>query len=157
MTHQALLLAAPVTIFIVVALVVGGLAFGQSYLAFNKMPFPVERCTHTGMSFLINTILELFKLAVVEQQLSGASWLGDIMGRGRGQGRNISANQKGFTILKKNIGVCQINPALSQALNLPAHQRYTRLEFLFDKVVVSNFTVLGNCVGLLFRFLFTHC
>ena len=87
MTHQALLLAAPVAIFIVVALVIGGLAFGQSYLAFNKMSLPVERCTHTGMSFLINTILELFKLAVVEQQLSGASWLGDIMGRGRGQGK----------------------------------------------------------------------
>jgi hypothetical protein len=66
MAHKALLLSVPVTVFIVVALVVSGFTFGQCYLAFNQMTFPIQGGAHTGMALLVNTVFELFKLSVVE-------------------------------------------------------------------------------------------
>ncbi|MNI33506.1 hypothetical protein D3C73_874610 [compost metagenome] len=114
---------------------------------------PVPGQAHAGVTLLLHGSGQLFQFAPVEQQLAGAHRVGDDVGAGGRQGRDVAAEQPGFAILEQYVTVNQLQLACPQTFYFPAGQDQTSLELVLDEVIVSRLFILrdGPCwVFLLF-------
>jgi len=64
----------------------------------------------------------------------------------RWQGRKVGPKKIQFARADDHIAFLELCAALPQALDFPSMEHKTRLEFLFDKVVMPRFLVAGDTV-----------
>ena len=144
MAHQALFLALPVPLFEAVALVVIGLALGESDFALDHVFVPVQRQGDAGVALGLYGAGDLVDFAAIEQQLARPGGLGHEVGGDGLQRRDQRVEQPGLAIFEKDIAVRELGLARSQTLYFPALQGKPCLEAFFDEIVVAGPFVLGD-------------
>ena len=87
------------------------------------------------------------QLGVVQQQLAGAVRLGQHMGGGRAQRRQVGAEQEGLPVAQVHVGLGELRAPGAHGLHLPALQGDARLVALLDEVLVARLAVLGDEAG----------
>ena len=106
--------------------------------------FPVQRQGDDGVTFAVNAAVQRVEFALVEQQLTGARRVADIVGGSHGHGRKVGAEQEGLAILQDDIAIADVGFACTQRFDLPALQGETSLVFIFDKVLVTGALIQRN-------------
>lgn len=144
MLHNTRLIQRPFTIFQVGTLVVLFLTFGDADFHFAPGVLPVQRQGDDGVTFAVNAAVQRVEFALVEQQLTGARRVADIVGGSHGHGRKVGAEQEGFAILQDDIAIADVGFACTQGFDFPALQGETSLVFIFDKVFVTGAFIQRN-------------
>ena len=80
----------------------------------------------------------------VQQQLAGAALVGDDVGRGRDQRRDLRAEQEHLAARDDRVGFADVGAAGADRLQLPALQGQAGLEALLEVVLVARALVQGD-------------
>src|SRR5690606_13631331 len=120
------------------ALVVALLALGQRDLELDLVALPVHRGGHEGVAVALHAADQVVDLAPVQQQLAAALGVGDDMGRGLDQRRDLRAVQEQLAIAHHRVAFADVRAAGANRLELPALQRHSRLEALVELVIVAR-------------------
>src|SRR5690606_16445515 len=134
---HAVAVAVPVAFLRCLALVVALLALGQRDLELDLVALPVHRGGDEGVSVALHAADQVVDLAPVQQQLAAALGIGDDVGRGLDQRRDLRAVQEQLTVADHRIAFADVGAARTDRLQLPALQRHARLEALVELVVVA--------------------
>lgn len=121
MAEYALLLALPVTIFVILAFVVFSFTFGESNFTLYQVAFPVHGGANAGVTFLLHSGFYFVELAAMKQQFATAVGLGDKVRGSGGQRLNIGAKKQCLAILNVHVAIGELNLLLTNAFNFPAH------------------------------------
>lgn len=145
--HGTLQLTVRVAFALGVAFVVFLFTFTQRDFALDQVLLPVNGKGHAGIAFLLNRAGELFELALVQQQFSGACRVSDDVRAGSLERRDVATHQPGLAILEQHVTVDQLYLGGTQAFYFPASQDQTGLELVFDEVIVTRLFILrdGPC------------
>ena len=155
--QEPLLLPLPVAVLLRRALVVALFAACLPHFELCSPARPMQLQRHRGIPPAFHCASELVELATVQEQFSRAHWIrGDVRG-GTGQGGDMCAGQPSFAVAKLHVAFLQLDPALAQALDLPAFERQTGFDMVLDEVVVPRlFIECDNARRVLLVFLLTH-
>jgi hypothetical protein len=66
------------------------------------------------------------------------------MGGGRGQWRDVGAEQPHLVVPKNGVGLFQVAARGTQCLDFPASQRDARLDLVFDEIVEARLAVFDD-------------
>ena len=87
---------------------------------------------------------ELVDFALLQQQFALADGVGFDVSGGGGQGGDVAADQVECPFFPMYVAFLELHPSGADGFDFPAVQYQAGLEFVFDKVVVKGFFIVGN-------------
>ena len=142
--HQPLFFPFPVGFFHALAFVVLFFAFGQADVHFDIAAFVVHIERDEGIAAAFDFADELVDFALLQQQFTLADGVGFDVGGGGGQGGDVAADQVECPFFPVYVAFFELHPSGADGFDLPAVQYQAGFEFVFDKVVVKGFFIVGN-------------
>ena len=146
-SQHPLLLPVPVALSDRFALVVLLFAFGQGELALHLVVFPVQAQGHGRVALGRDRLEDLGNLFGVQQHLANAHGVGNDVGAGAGERRDVGVDQPRLAVAHVDVGIGELGHAGPHRLYFPAFQHESRLKPVFQGVVVPGAAVLGNRVA----------
>jgi len=105
---------------------------------------PIERNRHNGFAFPVNKAGQPVQFAAVQQQLSRARRARFDMRTDGWQRIDTAANELRLAIAHEHVAVRELHTPLTERFHLPAFQRDTGLEPVFDLVIEARALVQGD-------------
>src|SRR5690606_39725476 len=104
----------------------------------DLVALPVQRGGDEGVAVALDAADEGVDLAAVQQQLAGATVVGDDMGGGRDQRRDLRAEQEQLAAADDRVALGDVGAPGADRLQLPALQRQAGLQALLQVVLVAR-------------------
>src|ERR1700734_2576173 len=142
--HNPALVALPVAILLIGALVMLLLTLGEADLELGAAALPIQLERHDGVTAPLDRSDHVIELAPVEQEFPCAGRVGFDVGGSRIQRIEVRAEKKGLAVLKVHVGFRDLRLACAHALDLPTHEGDAGLEALLDEVIEAGFAVDGD-------------
>lgn len=101
----------PVAVFLDCAFVELFFAFGNGEVDFDVAVFPVKIDGNEGVAVAFGSADELGNFAAVQEEFAGARGIGEDVGGGGRQRRDVGAKKKEFAVFHKNVAFFHLNAA----------------------------------------------
>ena len=126
-------------------------ALGQRNFGFGAAVEPVQRERHERVALAFDQADQAADFPLVQQQFALAQRVGEDMGGGGLQRRQMGADQEQLAAVDGDVAFFELDAAGAQAFDFPALQYDAGFELLLDGVVKARFAIIRNrVVGRLF-------